>query len=42
MQILTEIRGLYDGLQEHGRSGVLQRVREQQRAKARAASAAAA
>lgn len=39
--ILTEIKALYDGLQEHGRSGVLQRVREQQRAKARAASGAA-
>ncbi len=40
--VLTEIRALYDGLQEHGRSGVLQRVREQRRAKARAAGRAAA
>jgi 1-acyl-sn-glycerol-3-phosphate acyltransferase len=40
--VLTEIRALYDGLQEHGRSGVLQRVREQRRAKAHAAGGAAA
>jgi 1-acyl-sn-glycerol-3-phosphate acyltransferase len=40
--ILVEIRALYDGLQEHGRSGVLQRVREQRRAKAQAAGAAPA
>ncbi len=32
--VLTEIRALYDGLQTHGRKGVLQRVRAQRRAKA--------
>lgn len=40
--ILVEIRALYDGLQEHGRRGVLRRVRAQRRAKAHAASGAAA
>lgn len=40
--ILAEITTLYDGLQEHGRSGVLRRVREQRRGKGAAASGAAA
>jgi 1-acyl-sn-glycerol-3-phosphate acyltransferase len=31
-QVLAEIRGLYSGLAEHGRKGVLRRVREQRRA----------
>ena len=31
-EILLQIRGLYAGLEEHGRKGVLQRVREQRRA----------
>ncbi|HEV7941289.1 MAG TPA: lysophospholipid acyltransferase family protein [Solirubrobacteraceae bacterium] len=39
--ILVEIKALYDGLQEHGRRGVLQSVREQRRAKAPASSGAA-
>jgi 1-acyl-sn-glycerol-3-phosphate acyltransferase len=30
-EILTQIRALYTGLEEHGRKGVLQRVREQRR-----------
>ncbi len=30
--ILAEIRALYAGLEEHGRKGVLRRVREQRRA----------
>jgi 1-acyl-sn-glycerol-3-phosphate acyltransferase len=40
--VLTEIRALYEGLHRYGRRGVLQRVREQRRAKAGAASGAAA
>ena len=31
-EILLQIRGLYAGLEEHGRKGVLQRLREQRRA----------
>jgi 1-acyl-sn-glycerol-3-phosphate acyltransferase len=31
-EILLQIRGLYAGLEEHGRKGVLERVREQRRA----------
>ena len=30
-EILTQIRALYAGLEEHGRKGILQRVREQRR-----------
>ena len=30
-EILVEIRGLYAGLEEHGRKGVLRRVRDQRR-----------
>jgi 1-acyl-sn-glycerol-3-phosphate acyltransferase len=40
-QILTEIRGLYAGLEEHGRKGILRRVREQRRAERRAPNGAA-
>jgi 1-acyl-sn-glycerol-3-phosphate acyltransferase len=40
--ILTEIKALYDGLQQHGRSGILRRVREQQRRGERAAAGNAA
>ncbi len=40
-QILVEIRGLYAGLDEHGRKGVLRRVREQRRAERRAPNGAA-
>jgi 1-acyl-sn-glycerol-3-phosphate acyltransferase len=32
-EILLQIRGLYAGLDEHGRKGVLQRVREQRRSR---------
>src|ERR1039457_4963864 len=32
-EILIQIRGLYAGLEEHGRKGVLRRVREQRRAR---------
>jgi 1-acyl-sn-glycerol-3-phosphate acyltransferase len=38
-EILTEIRRLYAGLDEHGRKGVLRRVRAQRRAAAKAAAA---
>jgi len=31
-QVLLEIRGLYAGLEEHGRKGILKRTREQRRA----------
>jgi 1-acyl-sn-glycerol-3-phosphate acyltransferase len=34
-QILMEIRGLYAGLEQHGRRGILRRVREQRRAERR-------
>jgi 1-acyl-sn-glycerol-3-phosphate acyltransferase len=40
-QILVEIRGLYAGLEEHGRKGVLRRVREQRRAERHAPEGAA-
>src|SRR5437764_12832520 len=40
-QILTEIRRLYVGLEEHGRRGILRRVREQRRAARRAPKGAA-
>src|ERR1035438_5863812 len=36
--ILTEIRALYAGLEEHGRRGALRRAREQRRAERRAAA----
>ena len=35
-QVLVEIRRLYAGLEEHGRKGILRRVREQRRAEPRA------
>jgi len=31
-QVLTEIRALYGGLEQHGRKGIIRRVREQRRA----------
>lgn len=40
-EILLEIRGLYEGLEEHGRKGVLRRLREQRRAERGAAKGAA-
>src|SRR5271165_5149269 len=40
-QILLEIRHLYAGLEEHGRKGVLRRVREQRRAERHAPKGAA-
>ncbi len=40
-EILTEIRRLYKGLEEHGRRGVLRRLREQRRAERGAAKGAA-
>jgi 1-acyl-sn-glycerol-3-phosphate acyltransferase len=40
-QILTEIRALYAGLEEHGRRGILRRLREQRRAQRRAPNGAA-
>ncbi len=40
-QILTEIRSLYAGLEQHGRKGVLRRVREQRRAERSAPKGAA-
>ena len=40
-QVLLEIRGLYSGLEEHGRKGILRRVREQRRAERRAPEGAA-
>ncbi len=40
-QILLEIRGLYAGLEEHGRRGVLRRVREQRRDRRRTPKGAA-
>src|ERR1700719_3846242 len=39
--VLVEIRRLYAGLEEHGRKGVLRRVREQRRAERRAPKGAA-
>jgi 1-acyl-sn-glycerol-3-phosphate acyltransferase len=41
-QVLVEIRHLYSGLEEHGRKGILRRVREQQRAERRSAEGVAA
>lgn len=41
-QVLLEIRRLYAGLEQHGRKGVLRRLREQQQAERRAAGSAAA
>jgi 1-acyl-sn-glycerol-3-phosphate acyltransferase len=35
-EVLTEIKALYNGLEEHGRKGMLRRVREQRRAERRA------
>jgi 1-acyl-sn-glycerol-3-phosphate acyltransferase len=40
-QVLIEIRRLYAGLEEHGRKGILRRVREQRRAERRAPKGAA-
>jgi 1-acyl-sn-glycerol-3-phosphate acyltransferase len=40
--ILDEIRGLYGGLEQHGRRGALRRAREQRRSERRAAGAAVA
>jgi 1-acyl-sn-glycerol-3-phosphate acyltransferase len=40
-QILIEIRRLYAGLEEHGRRGILRRVREQRRAERRSPEGAA-
>jgi 1-acyl-sn-glycerol-3-phosphate acyltransferase len=40
-QILVEIRELYAGLEEHGRRGILRRVREQRRAQRRSPKGAA-
>jgi 1-acyl-sn-glycerol-3-phosphate acyltransferase len=40
-QILVEIRALYAGLDEHGRKGILRRVRQQRRAERRARGGAA-
>jgi 1-acyl-sn-glycerol-3-phosphate acyltransferase len=34
--VLTEIKALYDGLEQHGRKGMLRRAREQRRAERRA------
>jgi 1-acyl-sn-glycerol-3-phosphate acyltransferase len=41
-QVLIEIRSLYSGLEEHGRKGILRRVREQRRAERHAPERAAA
>ncbi len=41
-QVLAEIRRLYFGLEEHGRKGILRRLREQRRAERRARGAAMA
>ena len=40
-QILVEIRALYAGLDEHGRKGILRRLRQQRRAERRARGGAA-
>ncbi len=40
-QILTEIRSLYGGLEEHGRRGIMRRLREQRRARRNAPKGAA-
>ena len=39
--VLTEIRRLYGGLDEHGRRGIMRRLREQRRARRRAPKGAA-
>jgi 1-acyl-sn-glycerol-3-phosphate acyltransferase len=39
-QVLVEIRRLYGGLEQHGRKGILRRVREQRRAERRAPESA--
>jgi 1-acyl-sn-glycerol-3-phosphate acyltransferase len=41
-EILTEIRALYRGLEEHGRKGILRKMREQRRAERRAKGPAVA
>jgi 1-acyl-sn-glycerol-3-phosphate acyltransferase len=41
-QILAEIRGLYAGLEQHGRKGILRRIREQRRAERHSPTGAAA
>jgi 1-acyl-sn-glycerol-3-phosphate acyltransferase len=41
-QVLAEIRRMYFGLEEHGRKGILRRLREQRRAERRAQGAAMA
>jgi 1-acyl-sn-glycerol-3-phosphate acyltransferase len=40
-QVLDEIRRMYGGLEEHGRKGILRRLREQRRAERRAPKGAA-
>src|SRR5271170_2545626 len=40
-QVLSEIRSLYGGLEQHGRKGILRRVRAQRRAERRAPEGAA-
>ena len=40
-EVLTEIRRLYGGLDEHGRRGIMRRLREQRRARRRAPEGAA-
>jgi 1-acyl-sn-glycerol-3-phosphate acyltransferase len=40
-QVLSEIRRLYGGLEEHGRKGIMRRLREQRRAERRAPKGAA-
>jgi len=40
-QVLEEIRRLYGGLEEHGRKGIVRRLREQRRAERRAPKDAA-
>jgi hypothetical protein len=40
-QVLTEIRGMYSGLEEYGRRGILRRLREQRRERRRAPAAVA-
>ncbi len=40
-QVLAEIRRLYEGLEQHGRKGVLRRAREQRRSRRRAPKGAA-
>jgi 1-acyl-sn-glycerol-3-phosphate acyltransferase len=39
-EVLVEIRRLYGGLEQHGRKGILRRVREQRRADRRAPQSA--